>query len=255
MGPPASSSPRRPPRPSSTAASRRSSPRPTPRRTPRSLSWAPTPTSTTEARTLSRARPAPPTASGACGSAATTIIQTSKLSAWLLCILLLIRSNRRRRTILLLRSAWSRRRTLRRPTPRQRRSARRKAKKEKRILLPAPEAWHRSDRTTLKFKFDGSALTKGETDRQLEFAPECGISTVQIDQNLIVMQVIEEVVAKHGLAALLQETPFADINGSGNVQQLVPLHRLRRPPHPPRAPHQGHGQHVPRRHGRRGCHT
>ena len=40
------------------------------------------------------------------------------------------------------------------------------------------------------------------------------------------MWVIEEVVAKHGLAALLQETLFSGINGSGDVHQLVPLHRL-----------------------------
>jgi len=50
---------------------------------------------------------------------------------------------------------------------------------------------------------------------QFEFAPLYGINTVQIDQNLVVMQVIEEVAAKHGLAALLQEKPFAGINGSG----------------------------------------
>jgi len=50
---------------------------------------------------------------------------------------------------------------------------------------------------------------------QFEFAPEYGINTVQIDQNLVVMQVIEEVAAKHGLAALLQEKPFDGINGSG----------------------------------------
>lgn len=50
---------------------------------------------------------------------------------------------------------------------------------------------------------------------QFEFAPLYGINTVQIDQNLIIMQVIEEVAAKHGLAALLQEKPFNGINGSG----------------------------------------
>jgi len=50
---------------------------------------------------------------------------------------------------------------------------------------------------------------------QFEFAPLYGINTVQIDQNLVVMQVIEEVAAKHGLAALLQEKPFDGINGSG----------------------------------------
>jgi glutamine synthetase len=50
---------------------------------------------------------------------------------------------------------------------------------------------------------------------QFEFAPLYGSNTSQIDQNLMVMQIIEEVAAKHGLAALLQEKPFNDINGSG----------------------------------------
>lgn len=50
---------------------------------------------------------------------------------------------------------------------------------------------------------------------QFEFAPEYGINTIQIDQNLMVMQIIEEVAAKHGLAALLQEKPFDGVNGSG----------------------------------------
>jgi glutamine synthetase len=50
---------------------------------------------------------------------------------------------------------------------------------------------------------------------QFEFAPLYGTNTTQIDQNIMVMQIIEEVAAKHGLAALLQEKPFNDINGSG----------------------------------------
>jgi len=50
---------------------------------------------------------------------------------------------------------------------------------------------------------------------QYEFAPLYGMNTGQIDQNLIVMQIIEEIAAKHGLAALLQEKPFDGINGSG----------------------------------------
>ncbi|KAL3936594.1 MAG: hypothetical protein SGBAC_008124, partial [Bacillariaceae sp.] len=50
---------------------------------------------------------------------------------------------------------------------------------------------------------------------QYEFAPLYGMNTGQIDQNLMVMQIIEEVAAKHGLAALLQEKPFDGINGSG----------------------------------------
>lgn len=50
---------------------------------------------------------------------------------------------------------------------------------------------------------------------QFEFAPLYGSNTTQIDQNVFVMQIIEEVAPKHGLAALLQEKPFNDVNGSG----------------------------------------
>jgi len=50
---------------------------------------------------------------------------------------------------------------------------------------------------------------------QYEFAPLFGTVTTQIDQNLMVMQIIEEVAVKHGLAALLQEKPFQGVNGSG----------------------------------------
>mgnify|MGYP005851428005 CR=1 FL=1 len=50
---------------------------------------------------------------------------------------------------------------------------------------------------------------------QFEFAPLFGTNTTQIDQNIMVMQIIEEVAPKHGLAALLQEKPFNNVNGSG----------------------------------------
>lgn len=50
---------------------------------------------------------------------------------------------------------------------------------------------------------------------QFEFAPLFGNNTSQIDQNTMVMQIIEEVAPKYGLAALLQEKPFDGINGSG----------------------------------------
>ena len=50
---------------------------------------------------------------------------------------------------------------------------------------------------------------------QYEFAPLFGSVITQTDQNLVVMQICEEVAAKHGLAALLQEKPFAGVNGSG----------------------------------------
>ena len=50
---------------------------------------------------------------------------------------------------------------------------------------------------------------------QYEFAPLFGFVTTQIDQNIVVMQVIEEIAVKYGLAALLQEKPFQGVNGSG----------------------------------------
>jgi len=50
---------------------------------------------------------------------------------------------------------------------------------------------------------------------QYEFAPLYGYNTTQVDQNIMVMQIIEEVAARHGMAALLQEKPFNDVNGSG----------------------------------------
>mmetsp|Transcript_26999 Transcript_26999/g.65593 ORF Transcript_26999/g.65593 Transcript_26999/m.65593 type:complete len:706 (-) Transcript_26999:270-2387(-) len=50
---------------------------------------------------------------------------------------------------------------------------------------------------------------------QYEFAPLFGSVTTQIDQNIIVMQIIEEVAPQFGLAALLQEKPFNNVNGSG----------------------------------------
>eukprot|EP00591_Stephanopyxis_turris_P011704 CAMPEP_0195509352 /NCGR_PEP_ID=MMETSP0794_2-20130614/2306_1 /TAXON_ID=515487 /ORGANISM="Stephanopyxis turris, Strain CCMP 815" /LENGTH=714 /DNA_ID=CAMNT_0040636545 /DNA_START=35 /DNA_END=2179 /DNA_ORIENTATION=+ len=50
---------------------------------------------------------------------------------------------------------------------------------------------------------------------QFEVCPMFGTATTQVDQNVIVMQLIEEVAARHGLAALQQEKPFNDINGSG----------------------------------------
>jgi len=50
---------------------------------------------------------------------------------------------------------------------------------------------------------------------QYEHAPYFGTVTTQIDQNLVVMQVLEEVASNHGLACLMEEKPFNNINGSG----------------------------------------
>jgi len=50
---------------------------------------------------------------------------------------------------------------------------------------------------------------------QYECAPYFGIATAQIDENLMVMEMMEEIAAKHGLVCLLHEKPFKGINGSG----------------------------------------
>mmetsp|Transcript_10001 Transcript_10001/g.35252 ORF Transcript_10001/g.35252 Transcript_10001/m.35252 type:complete len:706 (+) Transcript_10001:63-2180(+) len=50
---------------------------------------------------------------------------------------------------------------------------------------------------------------------QFEFAPLFGTVTTQVDQNIVVMQILEETAAQFGLAALLQEKPFNNVNGSG----------------------------------------
>jgi len=55
---------------------------------------------------------------------------------------------------------------------------------------------------------------------QYEFAPFFGTAVTQIDQNLMVMQICDEVAARHGLACLPQEKPFKDINGSGKHNNI-----------------------------------
>jgi len=50
---------------------------------------------------------------------------------------------------------------------------------------------------------------------QYEFAPLFGPVAEHTDDNLKLMQIIEEVSAKHGLAGLLHEKPFQGVNGSG----------------------------------------
>ena len=50
---------------------------------------------------------------------------------------------------------------------------------------------------------------------QYECAPYFGIASNQIDENLMVMQLIEEISAKHGLVGVLHEKPFMGVNGSG----------------------------------------
>jgi len=50
---------------------------------------------------------------------------------------------------------------------------------------------------------------------QYECAPYFGLASSQIDENLVVMELMEEIAAKHGLVCLLAEKPFSGVNGSG----------------------------------------
>jgi glutamine synthetase len=50
---------------------------------------------------------------------------------------------------------------------------------------------------------------------QFEVAPVFEEQNLAVDHNMVVMQVLREVAAKHGLTCLLHEKPFAGVNGSG----------------------------------------
>jgi glutamine synthetase len=50
---------------------------------------------------------------------------------------------------------------------------------------------------------------------QFECAPIFEEANVAVDHNLLVMDVMKRVAARHGLAALVYEKPFAGVNGSG----------------------------------------
>ncbi len=50
---------------------------------------------------------------------------------------------------------------------------------------------------------------------QHEMAPVYGTSNVAVDNNMLSMEIMKKVAAKHGLVCLLHEKPFEGINGSG----------------------------------------
>jgi glutamine synthetase len=67
---------------------------------------------------------------------------------------------------------------------------------------------------------------------QFECAPVFEEANVATDHNQLVMDVFERVAARHGLAALFYEKPFAGIN-AGQAQQLGARHRHRQEPADP----------------------
>lgn len=50
---------------------------------------------------------------------------------------------------------------------------------------------------------------------QFEFAPIFEGASIATDHNLLAMEILKEVAARHGLTALLHEKPFSNVNGSG----------------------------------------
>ncbi len=50
---------------------------------------------------------------------------------------------------------------------------------------------------------------------QFELAPVFEEQNLAVDHNMVAMQVLDEVAARHGFACLLHEKPFAGVNGSG----------------------------------------
>lgn len=50
---------------------------------------------------------------------------------------------------------------------------------------------------------------------QHEIAPNFEKSSIAVDHNILLMELMRQIAAKHGLACLLHEKPFAGLNGSG----------------------------------------
>mmetsp|Transcript_42136 Transcript_42136/g.103898 ORF Transcript_42136/g.103898 Transcript_42136/m.103898 type:complete len:701 (+) Transcript_42136:42-2144(+) len=83
------------------------------------------------------------------------------------------------------------------------------------LAQPAIDAIKDMQREALKMGIPLRTRHREVAPNQYEMAPLFGSVTTQIDQNVWAMQIIEEMAAANGLAALLQEKPFNDINGSG----------------------------------------
>lgn len=65
---------------------------------------------------------------------------------------------------------------------------------------------------------------------QHELAPEYSTANIACDHNQLIMETMRTISKKHGLACLLHEKPFANVNGSGKHQQLLALYRYWRKP-------------------------
>jgi glutamine synthetase len=80
---------------------------------------------------------------------------------------------------------------------------------------PALEAMKEMQDAAFKLGIPLRTRHREVAPNQFEFAPMFGAVQTQVDQNLVLMQVLNEVAAKHGLACLMEEKPFEGVNGSG----------------------------------------
>ena len=56
---------------------------------------------------------------------------------------------------------------------------------------------------------------------QHELAPIYETANIAVDHNQIIMETMKKVAERHGLRCLLNEKPFAGVNGSGKHLSLI----------------------------------
>ena len=71
------------------------------------------------------------------------------------------------------------------------------------------------DRELWSLGIDAKTKHNEAAPAQHELAPIYGTVNMAIDQNLLIMEYMKRTAAKHGMACLLHEKPFAGVNGSG----------------------------------------
>merc|ERR1719198_2176243 len=66
-----------------------------------------------------------------------------------------------------------------------------------------------------KVGMSNSVLHNEVAPSQHELSPIFALTNVAADQNILCMQVMDEIAARHGVKVLQHEKPFAGVNGSG----------------------------------------
>ena len=77
-----------------------------------------------------------------------------------------------------------------------------------------------------RYRGDYRTRHREAAPNQYEYAPYFGLASVQIDENIILMELIEAIAKKHRLAALLHEKPIKGVNGSGPVDNICKIYKI-----------------------------